>query len=412
MFGFDVNAPAPVSAIDQYIGRYSSPEAAQSDTISNAPQGYDYLKKSYQASTGDYFADPFKDASDVHARALTEAAMSGASIATGDVRAGGRLLSLPNPPATTPAPADNAGAPQQDPTLSATGNSQVQNSLMTQLLQGQGNQYQLDRKELQIPDINAPDFNPKTYLDVVHKRANLAGVGMEFRQLMKDNPEAIAGPTADPRFSTDPKTGKTISSDELHPLASDPGFMELSKQDPSKANALYYAVTGQHYQTAINAKISSLVEQRAGRQKILEGIKGIKADPISGALQKTIEVKDFDGTVHQQDLPMSELEKAALAKEGGTERLFGVQLPGLGGVQPKQGMTDEELVSYRQRTQDIMSKNPNLSVGTASQIAHKQLYEEQQAKIKPPPPRKTVNFNPLNRNLARTALSPMMLWPQ
>lgn len=378
---FNEAGPTSEAAINSYIGSYASPEAAQADTQENAPQGYDYLKSEYGRLTGDFTADPFQDAIKSRTDALTQAALGGASLATGDVRVGGRLLSLPQTPVTS----NTTGAPPVDPSLSVGGNRQVDNSLMTTMLQQQGAQYQLNRKENQIPDINAPDFSPSNYLNVVQRRANLAGVGPEFALLMKNNPDAIAGPAGDPRFSIDPNTKKIISSDELHPLAYDPGFIQMTKNQPDKANALFYALTGEDYKTAVGSKIESLVEQRAQRQKILEGIKGISADPITGAQFKTIETKDpLTNAVVQQQLPLTDLEKAALAKEGGTERLFGVQLPGLGGLERPKGMTDDEYTSYVNTAQQLRAKNPNAPVSQVANAALKMLYTAQQGRMAPP----------------------------
>jgi hypothetical protein len=84
MFQFNVNQdlkdPRMIAAT---IGAYDSPEAAISDFDANAPQGKDYLTKQYQRLTGDWFADPFKDAEKAGLTQRIQDAMAGNSFATG-----------------------------------------------------------------------------------------------------------------------------------------------------------------------------------------------------------------------------------------------------------------------------------------------------------------------------------------
>src|SRR5436190_23571299 len=96
MFQFNVNDPiqGPRLIAAAINGDYQTPEAAIADFRENAPQGADYLTRQYQRITGDAFADPFADAEKRRTNAMTQAALSGASIATGS-NTGMRLLRMP-----------------------------------------------------------------------------------------------------------------------------------------------------------------------------------------------------------------------------------------------------------------------------------------------------------------------------
>ena len=96
MFGaFDVNKDIPggEDTILKLINSsaYANPEAAQADFEEHAPRAMDYLKDQYQRATGDWFADPFKDASDARARTVSDAALAGAPIIAGSQQ-GSRIM--------------------------------------------------------------------------------------------------------------------------------------------------------------------------------------------------------------------------------------------------------------------------------------------------------------------------------
>jgi hypothetical protein len=376
MFGFNVNAPTSLEAIDQYIGSYATPEAAESDTLLHAPRGYDYLEKQYQDVTGDAFAHPFEDAKNARARSMTEAAMNGASVATGS-NTGMRLLSLPTPGAPLPVQADpmvaNANAKHTVPTvgptlpsgslpLSPLGTKELARASLLKMMQTQGNQYRMASSDMQIP---APtDGN---YMDVLSKRAALTGTADAFEKIRQNNPTALQTQTGgDPRFARlQGKDGKAIGA-TIHPLAFDDTFQELARQQPEKAQALYHAVTNRDYATDHDAQVQLITEQRDARKKIIEGIKGLEADPITGKMFKIVETKDFDGSIKQQRVPITPLDEAAIAAEGGAKRIYGVDLPGMGGLKKIPGMTDKGHSEYQNRAAALRSKNPDLTVEQAS----------------------------------------------
>lgn len=373
----------PPNLLDQYIGRYASPELAESDTLFRGGMaGLDAMRDSYQRFNG-IGSDPFADASKARYAAIQEAATSGASVSAGG-NMGPRMLSLP----TMMQPQTPTGGQQQQPVqpvnsegrpLTASAARPVGNSLITSMLQQQGNQYQLADKDLIIPT----DPNTNNYLSVLEKRANLSGAGDLWREIYRSNPDVFkSGPSADPRFARiqgGGKNGKVEAADNIHPIAFDPHFMQELRQDPEKAKSLYSAVTnGRDYQTDVAAKSQLYSEQSDARKKLLEGIKGIKADPVTGALTKTVQIQNhFTGQLEQQDLPLTDMEQAAVHAEGGMQKIYGVDLPNKSGLSPLQGATQEENQAYRQRTQQILKQNPKLSVPEAAKIAHTQLYQEQ-----------------------------------
>jgi hypothetical protein len=386
MFGFNTEGPTSLDAIDQYIGSYATPEAAEMDTRFNAPRGMDYLTSRYQSLTGDAFADPFEDASNQRARAMTEAAMNGASVATGS-NTGMRMLSLPRPNAPLPVQADptvaNANArhtvtapapvmPNGSMPLSPLGTREVAKAGLLKMMQMQGNQTRLASSDMQIPDPTSGN-----YLDVLSKRAALTGTGDIFEKIRQNNPTALQAPsTDDPRFARD-ATGKVIGQGELHPLAFDDHFQEQMRLNPEKASAFYHAVTNRDYATDIDAKRKSIVEQRDARKKIIEGIKGLEADPITGDLYKVVESKDPFGTIQQQRVPVTPLDKAAIEAEGGAKRIYGVDLPGMGGLKKIPGMTDKGHGEYRNRAAELRKAHPELSVEQASAQALASMKSEQ-----------------------------------
>jgi hypothetical protein len=372
MFAFNTNRPTDLQSIEGALSSYATPEAAVSDFDSNAPRGRDYLIKQYQTLLGDAFADPFADMAKSENSDMVKAAMGGASIATGS-NMGMRLLSQP----MAPAPATTAattGPTIPLPTLSPLGNNEVTRDNLLRMMQMKGNADRLASSDMQIP---AP--NSSGYMDVLGRRAALAGVSNEFGRI---NPSVFTTPVDanDPRFART-QAGKAIGMD-IHPVAYDPNFQEIARRDPAKAAALYRATTNRDYDTDVKAKSQLLVEQRDARKKIIEDIKSLEADPVTGDLYKTINFKDFDGTIKQQRLPVTPLDRAAIEAEGGAKRIYGVDLPGQGGLPKLPGMTDQELVQYRSRTQQLM-KEKGLDVQSASALAHRMLYAEQNSRNAP-----------------------------
>jgi hypothetical protein len=374
MFRFNVNQPTDLNSIEGALSAYSTPEAAVADFDANAPGGRDYLASQYQRLTGDAFADPFADMAKSESSDMIKAAMGGASVATGS-NTGMRLLSPMTPPPvavapTAPGATPGPALPLALPNLSAAGNRDVARDSLLKMMQMKGNQTRLASEAMQIPSPTSAG-----YMDVLQQRAALAGVGTDFSRINPDLLQSQEG--GDPRFARlQGKDGKAIGA-TIHPVAYDPHFQELTRQDPAKANALYHAVTNRDYGTDHDAQVQLLVEQRDARKKIIEDIKSLEADPVTGDLYKMINVKDFDGTIKQQRVPVTPLDRAAIEAEGGTKRIYGVDLPGQGGLKKLPGMTNDELAQYRSTTQQLM-KDKGLTVEAASALAHRMLYAKQQ----------------------------------
>lgn len=358
MFGFDVNRPTDMQSIAGALSSYATPEAAEMD-FTKAPGGRDYLTNQYQRLSGDYFADPFADFFKGHTDDMVQAAMHGGLVATGS-NTGMRMLSRPMTPPPPLLPPPNSMAPAAQPlsSLSPLGNKEASNSLITQMLQ---NSPQMNR--LQIPDPSSND-----YLKVLEQRASLAGARDEFIKINQTNPTALKyGARSDPRFSVD-STGKVIAEDELHPLANDTTIRDLIRTNPIKGHALFHALTGQDYTEAIQAKTASMIAERKNRQEHIKGIKGIETDEITGDRYKVVEKSDpLTGGVVQHRVPLTPLDEAIIAKEKGTKGIFGVDLPGEGGLPKVPGMTNAGHEDYRARAAELHKLHPELTTAQVSQ---------------------------------------------
>lgn len=374
---FNVNQPTSAEAIQAYIGGFANPEAAERATPYS---GAEYLRNQYSVLTGNAFADPFEDARSTYDRAVTSAAANGASVAVGG-NTGSRLLSPPQLPIAT-----NGQPPPLLPTnvegnpLSPLGTRTAQNSLMTSMLQNQGRQHQLAGMNLQLP----PDPRENNYLQILDKRANLSGVGDLFGEVYRSDPEIFRAASTnddDPRFARvqGGKEGKIEAANRLHPIAMNARFMQEARRNPTKAKALYSAVTnGRDYETDIAAQSQLFAEQRDSRKKIIESIKDVKADPVTGELFEVIDTKDqFSGKMSQQQVPLTPLKKAAIEAEGGFKRIYGIELPDRGGLPKLEGVTTAGQQEYRTRTQKLM-KEQGLSSQEAANLARRQMYQEQQ----------------------------------
>lgn len=386
MFGFSVNRPTDLQSIEGALSSYATPEAAEAD-LANAPHGRDYLNNQYQRLTGDYFANPINDFFKGHTDDMVQAAMNGSSVATGS-NSGMRILPratpspaiLPPPNSTVPAvqpfsslaplTLPNATAPATpaiSPNLSPLGNKEVANSLITQMLQGQGRNYQLAGSDVQIPTAEDSPFTPLP-IDVIKRRASLAGVSNELARI---NPRSVNSPIdeSDPRFART-QAGKAIGMD-IHPLAYDDNFQEIARRDPGKANALYHAVTNRNYDTDVKAKSQLLVEQRDARKKIIEGIKHLEANEVTGALFKQVEHYDSFGGTKLERVALTPLEKAAVEAEGGDsiKRIYGIDLPNRGGLPKIPGMTPEGHTEYVNTSDEIRKQHPDWPVSQVTQQA-------------------------------------------
>lgn len=373
--------PISLDAIQQYLGRYASPEAAESDLQFNAPTGASsFLAKQYQNLTGDPFSDPIQDAKRNRDAAALAAANSGASFASGS-NMGPTMLSAPpiastapvssNPQSLTPS-TNTMGQP-----LSAVGQHEVSNSLLTSMLQQQGSRYQMANASNQLPSPNS-----NQYFATLQTRANAAGAGDLFNEIHTSDPTVFAkGISSDPRFARiqGGKNGKIEAADSIHPLAMNSRFIQETKQNPERAKALYAAATnGRDYQTDIEAKSQLLSEQSDSRKKLLEGVKSVKADPITGELHKIVEVKNsLTGKLEAQEIPLSDMEKSAIDAEGGFKRIYGVDIPNRGGVTLPGRPTAEQNKQYQSIVGQLVKSGKSLE--EAKNIAHTQMYKATQS---------------------------------
>lgn len=357
--------------LTELIRQYASPAANAGVSM----QGRNAMTDRYAALTGDPFADPFKDNEDQRYQAAMQAAMNGASVSSGGV-GGPRVLtpmtsSLPVGPTTVPvaAPLNAMGVP-----LTNTGNRAVDNSLLTSMLQQQGNRYKMAGADLSIP---SPSAN--NYLSILDKRAALAGASDLHGEIYRSDPTVFDKGTAadDPRFARTPigKDGKVEAADALHPVAMTERFIQEARRNPARAAAYYSAVTGgRDYDTDVKAKSQLLAEQHDSRQKIIGGLKQITADPITGKLSEDGGVDPLTGMI-RPPRPLTAYETAVVNSEKGTQRETGVQIPGFGGISLT-GLSPAGKEEFQRRTQQLMTTG-KLSAQDAAALAQKQMHAEQ-----------------------------------
>lgn len=375
---FNVSGPTSMDAIQSYIGGYATPEAAAMDTPS-APTNY--LNSQYQRITGDAFADPFEDAAKNRNAAMIEAAANGASVAVGS-NTGQKLLSVPILPPQGPQVMSGSGGgvalASMMPALSPSGQRTADNSILTSMLQMRGGAANNARADMQVPEPTA-----NNYLQVLGQRANSIGAGDLFSKIQRSNPSAFsAGISADdPRFARiqGGANGKVEAADALHPIANDPHFREELRRNPTKAQALYSAVTnGRDYNTDITAKSQLLSEQSDSRKKMIEGLKGVEADPITGVYTHQKETIGLGGEVTIKKVPLTPHEVAAIDTEGGFKRIFGVEVPDKGGLPPLPGKTTAaQNQDYRTRVAALVAEK-KIPAKEAANIVHGQMFTEQQ----------------------------------
>lgn len=365
----DINRGLSPELISNIIGQYATPEAADTDMFFNAPRARQHIVDQYQRFSGDAFADPFADFSRGNANAVAEAGRAGATIAAGS-NMGARVLSFPQQsqqPVATLQPGSGGGG--GGPMIGSGGwvDREAQLEQVRNTESARGRIYQL-----------AGEYDPE-------KRANLLGVGTLYSQIHQRNPNAFSGnPEIDPRFATD-KTKKVVGRDALHHIYNDPQFQEELTRNPNKAKALYAAVAGngRNLETDIESQRQLISEQQTSRKRVIEGIKGIKADPVTGRLTKTVDVKDpLSGEIKQQDVDLTPFDKEIVDKEGGLNRIFGVNLPGYNDGQSSlprlPNTTEEEHQALLDSTKEIMLKNPGMSKEKAFNVAHKQAWAKQE----------------------------------
>lgn len=237
---FDINSPlrGGVNDINNVIGAYASPEAAQTDLEANAPQGTEYLRKQYRGLTGDEFADPFQDASRVRTAALTDAAMNGASLAVGG-RMGGEVLMAP-PIAAEAAPTVGRRRLLQPAAAAANAVTTYGGSTGPQVMGPPMNP--LDRPELQLPDTSDDNFSKVQQMRISQIGGDASAL---FQNYAHNNPSLLKPPiTHDQSLEYDDK-GRPIAGDVLHKdLYNDKKFQMFLRSNPNEAYAFYKGVTG------------------------------------------------------------------------------------------------------------------------------------------------------------------------
>jgi hypothetical protein len=357
---FNINQPTSLEAIGAAIGSYATPEAAQSDLFFNAPRGMDYLINQYRRSTGDYFADPFQDMSRGRMAAITAAAA--------------------NPVAITK---DEAG--KQISTPIKWSDREALNAELTQGLQERGRNYQLASRDLLLPPPGA-----ENYESIQEKRANLTGTSDLFRDIRDRNPSALQPQEATDvmlqrRDPTGKGEGKVTPATDLHQIAFDPRFQETLKRDPTKAKKLYSAITGgRSFDTDREATVAQRELDIKADDEILADLRKTgKWNPILGTFTKMATVADImggPGATKQVERPISDVEEAALRRNGGALEALRVspsQVPPAMEVPKAWGLTKSEERDFRNAVFEDQSKHPNKPLNESRRDAYKTLNELQ-----------------------------------
>lgn len=348
---FDINNPirGGVGTINNLIGSYASPEAAQADLETNAPEGINYLRNQYQGLTGDAFADPFVDAGRVRSSAMTQAALQGASIATGG-RSGGELLAPPRPMIAMNA----AASPINMTTYGGSTGPQVATPQHNPL----------DHPELQLPDTTDSNFRKVQQMRVSQVGGNASAL---FQDYAHNKPSLLTPPVGhDQSLEFDDK-GRPIAGDVLHKdLFNDPKFKSFLKTQPNEARGFYESITGRDFNADLQMQVAHEQSVTKTQQGILaEFRKTGDFDPITGEPFKTKQVADplNPGEYKTVPIPLSYEEKAVLAKKGALEGQTGIPRPAAFDVSSAgTNVTPDEASKLRSKMIELRKQFPDDSI--------------------------------------------------
>jgi len=359
--GFDVNQPASMDAMVAAISPYASQSAAESDIPTDAQ---DYLNSSYQRLTGDQGSNIFNDVFNARTNAATAAAA--------------------NPMMSAPA-ATKGGMPSQFP--NKWSDREVANSEFNQSAEMNAAQYRMAGRSEQLPPIGA-----ENYTNAQRMRATALGVGTLFDRIAADDPNALT-PKGDPtdlllqRAGAKAKEpGKIQPGDDLHHVVNNPVFQEALRRNPQQAMALYSAITGgRDFETDRQAQVGQIAENTKQDQNILGDLqKTGKWNPILGSFTKMRTSKDLAGNEIQTETPISDVEQAALDRNGGALKALRIDNPSA--LQPKmslgmagQGLSPQEERQFRTALFNWSQANPSGDINKAKGAIYNQLLAQQKA---------------------------------
>lgn len=371
----DVNNPIPggVDTINSLIGGYNSPEAAAADFSSNAPRAEDYIKKQYQTSTGDFFADPFQDAAKRRDSALMSTIQagktigpSGTPISTVSTASGGNvgpsiLGVLPNSPLI------------QGPTNQT---QSMQSAAVPQ--QQQQQQQRPDFFDLAMNRNPLPDAGP-TFLRA--QRNRIAGLGNEANQLFStlksDNQSALIPKDYSKQELQLDATGKPVAGNVLNKdLYNDPRFQQLLKQQPDTAHKFYKAIYGRDLAQDITMQAAHEASVNKSDRDVLDQFKRSgDFDPITGSPFIRQMVNDLLNPGQQTEVkrPLSYFERQVLNKQGAFENQTGQTIPQGMNVDSTGATTPEEKTAVRNEIAKLHAANPSDTPETLLLKARKNL---------------------------------------
>jgi len=257
----------------------------------------------------------------------------------------------------------------------ATEQAAAMNAFMRQsVAQAAQNHHALGSKEMQVPSEDDPEYVP-----VLRRRAAAVGSADLLDRILRNNPTALAHrATGDARLAKLPGAKGAVPSDHLHPLANDPDFLEAVRQKPDQAKALYAAITNRDYETDLTAKTKQGELQRGNRTQVIESLKNKSPeyDEVDGSLHYYVEESDGFGNKTRKRVKASPLEEMAVKAEGGFQSTYGFELPNKGGLERRQGWTEEDHAKLVARVREHVGKG--LPLDEARKRSHAELLAEEQ----------------------------------
>lgn len=242
-----------LNTIMRLIGGYSSPEAAESDILFNAPQARGKMKEVYQQATGDFTGDPF-------------AAFSKAQAADWNQKAGDQWSNRVRAMQMAPDGGGDGGGAAPSVSVPISGATTPNSNETAYLMRHPEQQYLSELANPATQEIASSQFIGPT----------MPGARVPYISQVDSDPSSVG-----------------YGLDE-HLLA-DPKFATLQSRDPEQAKKTYEALTGGQ---DLNKAIAVLGARRKDRealhdQVVRELATTIDFDPVTGQLGKRkINMKD------------------------------------------------------------------------------------------------------------------------
>lgn len=344
----DVNRPFPggLQGIGAFIGRYGSPEAAESDLQFNQPNGArNFITDNYTRLTGDYFADPFKDAAKQRDLALMSTIDAGKGIGAAGTPQGSISVA--------------AGGTLGPSILGIGSNSPLQQGPGLATLQPLSTQPHTP-DTFGMAMVNNPLAND---LSNQQRRVNETGdAGVQlYSHLKESNPNALSPLSHDNQMLQLDEKGHPVAGNVLNQdLFNDPRFQTLYKTNPVQAKKIYQAIHGRDldqdmamqaaHEGAVNKSDRDVIDQFKKSGDFDEFgepyIRQMVSDPFNPGQQK------------ESQRPLSFFEKKVLAKNGTLQNLTGQEAPKGMDLSSAGNLTPEEKAQLIKNYKQTNPKDP------------------------------------------------------